>query len=248
MALILRARSRRVFAHGLALTALALLPGCKGGDSTSLALNELMGAKSFATATREELSGNEYGTRVRLQIVSTAPASWMDADRAMFEDLAYQCRDGASYSPESESPMGFGGGMAAMELRHPAGTTFTRVVTCSAPPRFEFALAEGTSETEAMAQVWAKLGSAPTVDPGPLTVRVVTYNDRNRKYPAIATAVGHALAGRMTQCPNGMRVNRLIVAAHPTPADTGQPSLHSSYVVLGVDAPCQDADTAAVAP
>ena len=238
----------RTKAAAFALGGALFLPGCGDVESARQALSDLGHGSKFDTATREQLSSDAKGTTIRMQIVSTSAASWMDADRAMYGELAYHCRDGAPYSHVSESPVGFDGGAEALEREHPAGTTFTRVITCEPPPPFEFALEEGTTVTQAEAMVWERIGAKPTVEPDRRMVRLVRFNDRNRKYPAMASVLGQAMSLRMAQCPEGLLIERLIVAAHPQPPESDRPSIQGSYLVLGVDAPCQAADTAGLAP
>lgn len=229
----------------LALAVVLGLSGCGDVESARQALGELGGGPKFEKATREQLASDEQGTWVRMTVVSKASASWLEADRAMYYDLAYHCRDGALYSIDSESP---DASAKQLGIDHPAGTTFTRVIRCNPPPDYEFALAQGTAEATAKAMVWEKLGAKPAVEPNRHMVRVVPFSDRKRKYEAIAEVMGHLVAGRMTQCPDGMVVERLVIGAHPIPEESGGSSRHRSYAVLGVDAPCRGADVAAVAP
>lgn len=232
----------------LGLAGLLVLAGCGAMDAAQEALAPASAASKFGTATRERLSAEGQGTTLRMMISATAPASWLQADEAMYRQLDYQCRDGASHSIISESPQSVAGGKAVSDKVHPAGTTFIRVIRCSPPPDFEFAVASGTPRADAEKQVRARLGQEATDERDGRFITVVPFNSRNRKYPAIAAALGKHLAARMTQCPGGLRVERMVIAAHPQPESSFRRALDPSYVVLGVDAPCQAADTAAVAP
>ena len=234
--------------RALALAGLLMLSGCGVLESARHALSGAGKAPKFEKATRVLLSSDAQGTTYRMTVVSRAFTKWLDADMAMYRDLEYSCRDGGSYQVISETPVGLEGGMAAFEQKHPPGTTFTRVIRCSPAPVFESLLEAGTERAEAEKRVRESLGAPPTLDPDGRILRVVTYSDRIRKQQAFESAVGSIVARRMRECPGGVVVAGLALATHPQPEGRFSAFPRASYLAVGVDAPCQAADTAAVAP
>jgi hypothetical protein len=134
-----------------------------------------------------------------------------------------------------------------MRTKHPAGTTFTRVIRCAAPPPYEFALEPGTTEEDAHDMVRAMLHVEQSQDANRYWVSSRTFNDRNRKYDSVAQSLGGQMAWRLRDCPAGVTVNRIVLAAHPRPKEGDKLSLNSSYVVLGLDTTCVDAPATATA-
>lgn len=226
-----------------ALLALGMtLGGCSEIEKEKHALMHSVGA-GFGDATREELSSDAKGTTVRMTVESRVPANWLAATGALSAKLAYHCRDGAGFSYVSQSPVGLDGGMEAFELEHPAGTLFEQVIRCSPPPPYEFALPAGTLREDALEQVRGMLQGEGDWDYGRFMVQAVAFHDKNPKYPAIASVLGSLIGERMRQCPQGFIINRIVVAAHPRPEETGQPSLHASYAVIGMETACQPSGT-----
>lgn len=242
------ARSRTRAGLALAVGAALALVGCEDVDKGGRALAKFANQAKFGMATREQLATGAGGTTVRMMIESKAPANWMQADWEMSKQLRYGCRDGEAHSNVSEVPVGvWEGGIEAMERVHPAGTTFTKVIRCIAPPPYEFALEAGTSADAAREKVQALLQGDNEPDPQRYTVQQVSFNDRAPKYPAIASMLGYQLQQRIRDCSAGFSVHRLVVAAHPRTDESSTRSLNASYAVIGIDAPCLD-DAAVAQP
>jgi hypothetical protein len=220
---------------------LALLSGCEVIERALESAAANAPTIKFGTATREQLSSDERGTTLRLMIESRVAASWLDADMAMFHDLKYQCRHGEPHVVVSQTPAD----TPEMSYRtvHPAGTTFTRIVRCSPPPPYEFTFDPGLTENEAMAVMRERLGPLEGVDTGKHQLTKVAFNERLRKYPAIAQTLGFMVAYRMRACPGGVNLDRVLVGAYPDddPGKLGR--WQNSHVMLAMDAPCRDSDS-----
>jgi len=225
-----------------------LLAGCDAGkiliDPKAMARR----IEGFGLATRREVATDENGTVYELAVESTRESNWTQADRAIRRDLPHACPDGRRHDTLSQAPLADKADRASYEQMHPAGTTFVSTVRCAARPAFEFDLPAGTDWPTGSRLVEERLAAGLPSRPGQLrAVMPVRYWRQQPKYTGLENFLGMILAGAVERCPEGYRIDRIVLGNFITPPN-GQPARpDEGHVALGLATSCA-ADDPPAAP
>lgn len=205
----------------LTLSALGLLAGCDVIDRIPLTPAEAVkAADRFGVTTRQLVEETPEGKVYRLMVQSRHPASWSQADFAMWKELQHSCPDGEPHTTVSTEPQ-MGESIEERNSQLPAGTHFVRIVRCDPKPHYEFEFETRLPYGDAYGLMMRRLSQATPSTNGQRYVLPIMYSENFPKYEQVRRALGEFLLDQMSKCPAG------VVLTHPAlgmlpPPDTDQ--------------------------
>lgn len=233
----------------LSVLAIALLPGCDILDKIPKTPREAARlAGKFGMATRERVEETADGTMYRLMVESRRPATWLEADRAMWTDLKTSCPQGELHETVTTEPED--DRRVHDELtKHPAGTLFVRTVRCAPKFPFEFDIAADVEDDDAFQDMYRKLMSGEPNDTRQPMLSWLFANDFNPRYQQMQTTLALVVHMRLADCPDGVAIRNLTLGVKPSaPGATDEPHREAlfGFTTECVAAPAEP--TAAPAP
>ena len=226
------------------LLAAACLAACGVAEEAKKKMDALGAGPegSFETATRTKVEDAPNGRTYLLRVKSRRSAHWYEAMSAMSQDLDGYCADDVPFSPNRMSPELDTSANAPGEYTwHPAGTVFEQEIICSDPFAAQRAVAADADTIATVEALKTDLVAGLKYDRDRHLLTVVPFNDRNRKYPAVAEMIGSMVMGVSRRCRNaGVQVRQLLVYSKPTPDPSQGVFLNRSEAFVGIDAVCSD--------
>lgn len=199
----------------LSVLAIALLPGCDILEKIPKSPQEAARlAGKFGMATRERVEETTDGTIYRLMVESRRPATWWEADQAMWTDLKTTCPEGQLHETVTTEPED--DRRAHDELtKHPAGTLFVRTVRCAPKLPFEFELAADVSDDDSWSNMHRTLAVAGTGDTSQPMLTWLLADDLRPLYQQMQGTLALIVHMRLADCPDGVAIRNLTLGVKP---------------------------------
>jgi hypothetical protein len=212
------------------LLAVALLSGCDILEKIPLTPKEAVRAMGkFGLATRERVEESPDGTIFRLTVESRRPATWLEADRAMWTDLRTSCPEGQLHEDVATQPEDTRIARSGMK-QYPAGTLFVRTVRCAPRLPFEFDIAADVSDDDAHDAMYQKLAGDGADGTRQLMLSWLYVDAFRPRYQQMQDTLGLLVHMRMADCPNGVAIRNLTLGVKaPAPGKAGDPRLDALF-------------------
>lgn len=224
--------------------ALASLAGCGVAEEAKKTMDslDLEHTGSFETATRTPVADAPDGRTFLLRAKSRRKAHWYEAMSAISSDVGGYCADGVPFSSRRMSPTHDPLANKPGEYTwHPAGTVFEQEIVCSDPFDGQRVVPAGTDVMVALEALKGELVAGAEYDRNRHLYTTTPFNDRRQKYTAVTETIGSMVMGVNRQCRGGgVRVQRIVIHANPTPDPAEGVFLNRGDAFVGIDAVCTD--------
>lgn len=183
----------------------------------------------------------------RFEMVSKAPASWIEADVANEEFAGPLCPDGENWDFVAISPMTRPGEVTVQQF--PAGTLFSRTWRCAAKYPGELTFSRKLTVAEAHDLVQQALTSQSDADSAVEAILFDAFGDEELKYDLVEKHIGDAVADAIATCgERPIRMHAPVIGEWETDAKSVAGNKDQRAILFGVRIDCDGEAPAGDAP